>query len=124
MTDKNGKEETITAARFVVATGGRPSPLSCPGGELAISSDDLFSLDAPPGKTCVVGGGYVALECGGFIKALGNECHCLVRSIVLRGFDRECCEKIEHYMNHHGVTIKKGVTPASIEKTEGGKLKV
>jgi thioredoxin reductase (NADPH) len=67
-TDKNGKVETITAARFVIAVGGRPSPLGCPGAEFAITSDDLFSLATPPGKTCVVGAGYVALECAGFIN--------------------------------------------------------
>ena len=37
-------EQTITGARIVVAVGGRPQPLSCPGGELAITSDDLFTL--------------------------------------------------------------------------------
>jgi len=42
--DKKGNKENITAARFVIAVGGRPSPLNIPGGEYAISSDDLFSL--------------------------------------------------------------------------------
>jgi thioredoxin reductase (NADPH) len=87
--DKKGKKETITGARFVVAVGGRPTPLACPGGELAISSDDLFSLENPPGKTCVVGASYVALECAGFIHGLKQgEVSVLIRSIPLRGFDR------------------------------------
>ena len=89
-TDKNGKVETITAARFVVAVGGRPSPLSCPGAEYAITSDDLFMKETAPGKACVVGAGYVALECGGFLTGLKQgEVTVLVRSIPLRGFDRE-----------------------------------
>ena len=67
-TDKNGKVETITAARFVIAVGGRPTPLSCPGAELAITSDDLFMKATAPGKSCVIGAGYVALECAGFIN--------------------------------------------------------
>lgn len=88
-TDKKGKKDTITAARIVVSVGGRPTPLSCPGAEHAISSDDLFSLQTPPGKTCVVGAGYVALECAGFINGLGQgDVTVLVRSIPLRGFDR------------------------------------
>ena len=33
-TDKNGKVDVITAARFVVAVGGRPAPLECPGKHL------------------------------------------------------------------------------------------
>ena len=41
---------TLTARRFLVAVGGRPSPLDVPGGELAITSDDLFMKKDPPGK--------------------------------------------------------------------------
>ena len=37
-----GKIQVISAQRFVIAVGGRPSPLEIPGGELAITSDDLF----------------------------------------------------------------------------------
>lgn len=36
-----------------------------------MSSDDIFSLKNAPGKTLVVGGGYVALECAGFLSNLG-----------------------------------------------------
>jgi hypothetical protein len=37
-----GKVQSISAQRFVIAVGGRPTALDCPGGELAITSDDLF----------------------------------------------------------------------------------
>lgn len=56
--------------------------------EYAITSDDLFSLSSPPGKTLVVGASYVALECAGFLAGLGLEVTCMVRSILLRGFDQ------------------------------------
>ena len=36
--------QVITSARFVVAVGGRPTPLNCPGAEFVITSDDLFML--------------------------------------------------------------------------------
>ena len=38
--------------------------------ELCITSDDLFSLPAAPGKSLVVGASYVALECAGFLTGL------------------------------------------------------
>ena len=41
VTDKKGTK-SVSAARIVVAVGGRPTPLQCPGAELAISSDDIF----------------------------------------------------------------------------------
>ena len=51
--------------------------------------------ETAPGKTCVVGAGYVALECGGFLTGLKQgEVTVLVRSIPLRGFDRECVDVI------------------------------
>lgn len=59
------QERVLTCDKVVVAVGGRPKELACEGGELAITSDDLFSLKKPPGKTLVVGASYVALECAG-----------------------------------------------------------
>ena len=116
LTDKKGNKSTITAARFIVAVGGRPNKLGCPGGEHAIDSDDLFSLPKAPGRVLCVGGGYIALECGGFTAGMGYPTTCMVRSILLRGFDRECVGKIEAHIKHHGVQLQVGVTPAKIEK--------
>jgi pyruvate/2-oxoglutarate dehydrogenase complex dihydrolipoamide dehydrogenase (E3) component len=56
--DKTGTETTttLTADQFIVCTGGRPSYPDIPGAkEHCITSDDLFSLSSPPGKTLVVG---------------------------------------------------------------------
>ena len=124
-TDAKGKTQVITANKFVIAVGGRPTPLECPGGELAISSDDLFSLATPPGKTCVVGAGYVALECAGFISGLKQgDVTVLVRSVPLRTFDRDVVAKVRAYMVSKGTRIIEGVLPASIVKQPSGKLLV
>ena len=81
---KKGSSATHTlATTFCPAVGGRPAPLSCPGGELAMSSDDIFQTMENPGKVCVVGASYVALECAGFLTALGFDVTVLVRSILL-----------------------------------------
>lgn len=68
-TDKKGQVKRYSAENFIIATGERPRyPTDCPGAlELAISSDDIFSLQHPPGKTLIVGASYVALECAGFL---------------------------------------------------------
>lgn len=119
--DKKGKADTISAARFIIATGGRPTLPDCVGAEHAITSDDLFMLPQAPGKTCVLGAGYVALECAGFVTGLkGGEVTVLVRSIPLRGFDRDIVEKVVDYMTNAGTKIVTGVTPASIVKIPAG----
>lgn len=119
-----GEEKRFTAKYFVIATGGRPSPLDCIGGELAISSDDLFMLDHPPGRTLVIGASFVALECAGFLSALGFDTTVIVRSILLRGFDRECSDRIGEFMEGHGIKFIRESIPKKIEKLPNGKLMV
>lgn len=135
LTDKKKRKGTVTARRFVVATGGRPRQLDIPGGELAISSDDIFALSAPPGKTLVVGASYVALECAGFLTGLGFNVTVMVRSILLRGFDQQMANMIGDFMQgerdeddvdmkHTGTRFIKECTPTRIEKLEDGGLQV
>jgi Pyridine nucleotide-disulphide oxidoreductase len=47
------------------------------------------------GKTLVIGASYIALECAGFLTELGYSTTVAVRSILLRGFDRQVCRVIE-----------------------------
>lgn len=124
LTDKKGKKTNITSRRIVVAVGGRPKPLDIPGGELALSSDDLFWRRTSPGKTLVIGASYVALECAGFLAGIGLDTTVMVRSILLRGFDQQISEKIGDYMMEHGVKFIRPATPLKIEKLDSGKLKV
>jgi len=121
--DKKGRTSTITAARFIIATGGRPLPLDCEGGELAISSDDVFALEKNPGKTLCVGASYISLECAGFLHGIGNDVTVAVRSILLRGFDRQCSERIGEYMKESGVKFLTGVVPKKLEKVDGDRIR-
>jgi pyruvate/2-oxoglutarate dehydrogenase complex dihydrolipoamide dehydrogenase (E3) component len=102
----NGKEDqkkTVTANKIIIATGGRPSYPGIPGDkEFGITSDDIFALKKTPGKTLVVGASYVALECAGFLAALGYDTTVMVRSILLRGFDQDMAGMIGRHMELTG----------------------
>jgi len=119
-TNKKGVEKTVTAAKFILATGGRPRYPDIPGAEFGISSDDIFSLAHSPGKTLLVGASYIALECAGFLAALGLDTSVMVRSIFLRGFDQQMAGKIAEYMEEHGVNMIRECVPTSIERLEEG----
>lgn len=57
---KTGEEKVFTAKNILIAVGGRPKYPDIPGAmEYGITSDDIFSLEKPPGKTLVVGGGCI-----------------------------------------------------------------
>ncbi|KAG7160028.1 Thioredoxin reductase 1- cytoplasmic-like [Homarus americanus] len=126
--DRRGKEKVITSDKFLLAMGGRPRYPDIPGAkEHCITSDDIFSLPHPPGKTLLVGASYIALECAGFLAGLGYDTTVMVRSILLRGFDQQIAENIGAFMEKNGVKFIRGAVPTSVEEVEEGtpgKLKV
>lgn len=116
--DSAGKQYTVTADHFAIAVGGRPKYPDIPGAQLCVTSDDLFSLKKPPGKTLVIGASYVALECAGFLTGLGYDVTVMARSVVLRGFDQDIAQKVAQYMDTHGTKFAHGCAPLAVHKSE------
>ncbi|KAK2576251.1 hypothetical protein KPH14_005617 [Odynerus spinipes] len=122
---KNGEEKIITAQNVLIAVGGRPKYPDIPGAlEYGISSDDIFSLEKAPGKTLVVGAGYIGLECAGFLNGLGYDATVMVRSIVLRGFDQQMANMVAEEMQNRGVHFIYQAKPKKLEKQSDGRLLV
>ncbi|OQV24166.1 Thioredoxin reductase 3 [Hypsibius exemplaris] len=121
-TNARGKEKLVTSAKFVIATGGRPKYPDIPGAkEYCVTSDDLFALPYPPGKTLCVGASYVSLECGGFLANLGFDTTVMVRSILLRGFDQQIAERIGEFMEkERKIKFIRGAIPTKVELIEAG----
>ncbi|VDM40997.1 unnamed protein product [Toxocara canis] len=117
-------ERILRAKKFVIAAGLRPKYPSITGAELGITSDDIFSLRRPPGKTLVVGSSYVGLECAGFLRGLSYDVHLMIRSIPLRHFDQQCAEIVVGHMAAEGVKILRHFVPLSVEKQSDGRLNV
>jgi pyruvate/2-oxoglutarate dehydrogenase complex dihydrolipoamide dehydrogenase (E3) component len=106
----NHGQETIqvTADHIIIAVGGRPTQTGTPGEiECTISSDDLFTLKKSPGKTLFNGGGFIGLECAGFLTGLGYETTVIARSILLgdSSFDQDFVKMIGNHMCGHGTRI-------------------
>ncbi|XP_033123262.1 thioredoxin reductase 2, mitochondrial-like isoform X1 [Anneissia japonica] len=123
---QNGTETLLRAKNVVVATGARPRYLNEVSGanEFCITSDDIFSLQKPPGKTLVVGGSYVALECAGFLQGLGYPTSVMVRSICLRGFDQQMASLVTDHMSSMNVNFIRSSSPQKVELQENGQLLV
>merc|ERR1711971_131746 len=122
--DDKGNEGKLTAKNVLVAVGGRPKYPDLPGIEHVISSDDIFWMEKPPGKTLCIGASYISLECAGFLNEMGYDTTIMVRSILLRGFDRESAERIGKYMEHVGCKMIKEHVPEKFEKLDNGKIRV
>lgn len=81
-------------------------------------------MQDPPGKTLVIGASYIALECGGFLTGLGYDVSIMVRSQVLRGFDRDCAKRIHENMEGHGTKFLMKCIPVAVELGADGRRKV
>ncbi|XP_060067353.1 thioredoxin reductase 2, mitochondrial-like isoform X2 [Ylistrum balloti] len=124
--DSKGQERLLSTKHAVIAVGGRPIlPTEIPGvSDHAISSDDIFWMKKPPGKTLVVGGSYIALESAGFLSGLGFDTTVMVRSICLRMFDQQMANLVTDHMENNGTRFLKECKPLRVVKNAEGKLDV
>jgi len=105
----DGSRMTYTAANVLIATGGQP--LIPPGDgvdEHCITSDGFFELEELPRRVVVVGGGYIAVELAGVLRALGSEVVLVLRGPrVLRHFDSMISDGLDAEMVRQGIDVRK-----------------
>lgn len=88
--------ETLTADRFVVAAGGRPTTPDIPGIDDTgfHTSDSVMRLDALPPRMIILGTGFVGAEFAHVFSALGVEVTVIGRSgRLLRAEDVDVSER-------------------------------
>jgi glutathione reductase (NADPH) len=103
------------AKNIVIATGGWPVPPDVPGGELAISSNEIFDLARFPERLVIVGGGYIACEFASIFHGLGAHVTQLCRrEQILRGFDDDVRAFVAAEMTKKGVVIRPGTKVTSL----------
>ena len=111
----------LTARHIVVATGGRPSVPQIPGRELGLVSDDFFGLTARPQRVAIVGSGYIAVEFGGALRALGSEVTLLARhDSVLRHFDEYLQQGLLRALAEDGIRFVGHATPSALARGKAG----
>ncbi|MEO0348652.1 MAG: glutathione-disulfide reductase [Cyanobacteria bacterium P01_A01_bin.15] len=113
-------DQTVTAEKILIAVGGKPSRPNIPGIELAITSDQIFSLAQQPKRMVIFGGGYIGCEFACVLNALGTEVtQILRRDKILRGFDEDIRTEVQDAMLRHGVRIINDEL-VGLEKTDQG----
>ncbi len=113
--------ERFTAKHILIATGGRPFIPDVPGGELAVTSNEIFHLPALPKRTLVVGGGYIASEFACILNGLGVHVAQYYRGAqILRGFDDEARGHVATAMQANGINIRCGTDVIRLEQADSG----
>lgn len=118
------KTQRVTAAKILIATGGRPSlPQGLPGLEHAITSEEAFHLRELPKSIVIVGGGYIAVEFAGIFHGLGVKTTLVYRGEnLLRGFDEDVRAHISDEFRKRDLKVALSCQHLAIEKREDGML--
>jgi mycothione reductase len=88
----DGRTETITADRFVLAAGGRPVLPDIPGlAEIGChTSDTIMRIDKLPNRMIIIGSGFISAEFAHVFSSFGVDVTVIARSgALLRGEDDE-----------------------------------
>lgn len=114
---------TLTAERFIVATGSVPQVPEIAGlAETGYwTSDEALEIASPPKSIAVVGGGVIALELGQFFARLGAETTILMRGPrVLTNEDDDVAAAIQEELAAEGIRFVSKATLLGAEPVAGG----
>ena len=119
----SGKE--VTADKILIATGATPVMPRIEGIEHAISSNEVFHLDALPKRIVIAGGGYIASEFAGIFHQFGSHVTLVNRSdVILRQYDQQIVDRLIQISLRKGIDFRFNATIEKIEKRDKGPLHV
>jgi len=119
----SGKE--VTADKILIATGAAPVMPTIEGVEHAISSNEVFHLEALPKRIVIVGGGYIANEFAGIFHQFGSHVTLVNRTdVILRQYDQQIIDRLMQISIRKGIDFRFHSTIEKIEEREGGSLHV
>lgn len=123
VTDNEGGTETITADKFVVATGSRPYrptdvDFDKPG---VFDSDTILGLEETPRSITVIGAGVVGCEYASMFRNLGVKVNLVnSREQLLSFLDDEITDALSYHLRENGVVIRNRETYDKVESVDGG----
>ena len=105
---------------MLVAVGAAPHRASCPGSDLAITSNEIFHLPERPDHIVIVGAGYIALEFAAILRGLGSAVTVVhYAPEILRGFDRECAAHLHAELGKRGIAFVMDASVVGIREENG-----
>jgi glutathione reductase (NADPH) len=117
-------DQLLEGRDIVIATGSKTRPLSIPGADLMITSDEVLSETTLPREVVFIGGGVIAMEFSHVYARAGTKVTILELAPKLLGrLDADAVAMIATETERLGVTIKTGVKVNAIDAV-GDRLRV
>ncbi len=108
----------IEGKDIVIATGSMPRPLSFPGAEHLITSNEVLSEKTQPQSVVFIGGGVISMEFGHVYARAGTQVTILeLMPQLLPRMDADAVAKIVSETERLGVDIQTGIQLVSVTPT-------
>ena len=123
---KDGSQRTLTADKFFINAGCRPSVPSLDGLQSVpyLDSTSIMELDAVPEHLLVIGGGYIGLEFGQLFRRFGSRVTIIQQAPqLLRGEDADVASEVLSIMQQDGVEVLLNAKVQRVTK-EGPQIKL
>ena len=113
---------TLTANRFIIATGSRPHLPDIPGIDAVdvLDSTGLLTLPQRPDSIIVLGGGYIGAELAQMASRLGVRVTLVTRSRLLPGAEPEVAEALTGALRAEGIRVETGLSYREVAARDGG----
>lgn len=117
-------DRRVTAAKILIAVGGRPQKPDLAGMENAVTSNEMFHLPQKPQHLAIIGAGYIGTEFAGIMHGLGCEVTQIIRKdLILKGFDQDIRTGVQEGMIQRGIRFIPNTVVTTVER-KGKKLKL
>ncbi|TFB18495.1 mercury(II) reductase [Filobacillus milosensis] len=111
--------KTITAKKFLIATGASSTIPNIPGLDDVdyLTSTTALELKEVPSRLAVIGSGYIAMELGQLFNNLGSQVTLMQRGErLVKEYDPEISEAIDEALTEQGLQFITGVTYKKVEQ--------
>ena len=118
------KQELVTAAAFVLATGSVIQRVPIPGLEETgyWTSDTALNATSIPKRLAVLGGGIIAVELGQFFARVGSKTTLLQRSKrIVKLYDPDVSAELERAFLAEGINLVTNVKLLEVRRSSRGK---
>ena len=121
----DGTTQHLTATRFFINTGARPSVPKLDGLDNIdyLTSTSIMELDAVPAHLLVLGGGYIGLEFGQMFRRFGSQVTIVQRGAqLLNREDADIAEEVTKILREDGIEVLLKTEAVKVEQIEPGKI--
>lgn len=102
-----GEQVNLSANNFIIATGSSVFTPQMKGIEHSkvVTSKEILEFEELPKELVILGGGVVAMEFASIFNDFGSEVTVVVRSSILKSFDKDIVKRAAAYLKKKGLTI-------------------